>query len=115
MRAGCIIESMTTAMQTDWVPQDTLGARVVVIRHSLGLSRRQLSQMTGITENALQGIEEGRSPHRLPEKIQAIHDATGVSREWLMWGGPLNGEGPRPGGPDGGDEVRHQGLEPRTR
>lgn len=96
---------MTTAVKADWVPRDTLGARVVVIRHSLGLSRRQLSQLTGITENALQGLEEGRSPHRLPDKIQAIHEATGVSREWLMWGGPLSGEGPRQDGPGGGESA----------
>ena len=105
---------MTTAMESDWIPRDDLATRVVVLRTQMGLSRRQFAQLTGLTENQLQGIEDGRSPHKLPEKVQAIHDATGVSREWLMWGGPLNGEGPRPEGPGGGT-VRHQGLEPRTR
>ncbi|CPR79329.1 helix-turn-helix family protein [Mycobacteroides abscessus 5S-0422] len=83
---------MTTAEKAhekNWVPADTLAARVVVLRTALGLTRREFSQLTGITENALQGIEGGRSPHKLAEKIQAIHQATGASRDWLMWGGQL--------------------------
>lgn len=85
---------MTTAEKvhdTDWVPKDTLAARIVVLRNALGLSRREFSQLTGLTENALQGIEGGRSPHKLQQKIQAIQAATGVDRDWLMWGGPLRG------------------------
>ena len=101
-------------MNINWVPQDTLAARVVLLRHTLGLSRRQFSQLTGVTEAALQGIEEGRSPHKLPEKIQKIHQATGVSREWLMWGGPLNDENPHPGGPGGGGETADYGLKVRS-
>ncbi|WP_337954286.1 helix-turn-helix domain-containing protein [Mycobacteroides abscessus] len=87
---------MTTAEKVhgnDWVPTDTLAARVVVLRNALRMSRREFSQLTGLTENALQGIESGRSPHKLTEKIQAIHRATGASREWLMWGGRLATEG----------------------
>ncbi|WP_236738154.1 helix-turn-helix domain-containing protein, partial [Mycobacteroides abscessus] len=87
---------MTTAEKVhgnNWVPADTLAARVVVLRNALRMSRREFSQLTGLTENALQGIESGRSPHKLTEKIQAIHRATGASREWLMWGGQLATEG----------------------
>lgn len=83
---------MTTAEKLhgkNWVPADTLAARVVVLRNALGISRREFSRLTGLTENALQGIEDGRSPHKLTDKIQAIHEATGASREWLMWGGRL--------------------------
>ena len=104
---------MTTATKIEWVPQDTLGARTVLLRHSLGLSRRQFSQLTGVTEAALQGIEEGRSPHKLPDKVQKIHKATGVSREWLMWGGPLNDENPHPDGPGGGQSTDY-GLKVRS-
>ncbi len=57
------------------------------------MSRREFSRLTGLTENALQGIEDGRSPHKLTDKIQAMHEATGASREWLMWGGQLTSAG----------------------
>ena len=96
---------MTTATKSDWIPRDDLATRVVVLRTQMGMSRRQFAQLTGLSENQLQGIEDGRSPHRLPEKVQAIHKATGVSREWLMWGGPLSGEGPRQDGPGGGESA----------
>lgn len=105
MLGGAILSCMTTATKSDWIPRDDLATRVVVLRTQMGLSRRQFAQLTGLTENQLQGIEDGRSPHKLPEKIQAIHNATGVSREWLMWGGPLNGDGPHQGGPGGGGEC----------
>ena len=101
-------------MESDWIPRDDLATRVVVLRTQMGLSRRQFAQLTGLTENQLQGIEDGRSPHKLPEKVQAIHDATGVSREWLMWGGPLDGENPRPEGPGGGVDSTDLGLKVRS-
>lgn len=88
--------------ELSWVPSDTLAARVIVLRSQLGMSRRQFATHTGLTENQLQGIEEGRSPQKLPQKIQMICDATGVSRDWLMWGGPLKASDPRQESPVGG-------------
>lgn len=104
---------MTTATKNDWTPRDDLATRVVILRTQMGLNRRQFAHLTGLSENQLQGMEDGRSPHKLPEKIQAIHKATGVSREWLMWGGPLNGEGPRPDGPGEGGECPQSGSNRR--
>ena len=89
------------AHESSWVPSDTLAARVTVLRSQLGMSRRQFAAHTGLTENQLQGIEEGRSPQKLPQKIQMICKATGVDRDWLMWGGPLKTNDPRQESPDG--------------
>ena len=44
--------------------------------------------------------------------LVAIEHATGISADYLFTGhGPTDA----PTDPDGGEEVRHQGLEPRTR
>ncbi|WP_231385874.1 helix-turn-helix domain-containing protein [Rhodococcus aetherivorans] len=87
---------MTAAMrETNWTPADTLAHRFILVRTQLGMDRKSFAELTGLTENQLQSIEAGRSPRELDKKVQMVHDATGVSREWLMWGGPLEQKTPR--------------------
>lgn len=93
---------MTQAMDSNsWKPADTLAARVLLVRTELDMNRKQFAQFTGLTENQLQSIEGGRSPHQLAAKITRIVLATGVDRDWLMWGGPLGDGKPAPTGGDG--------------
>ena len=97
---------------------DSLANRLILVRSERRLSQRAAADECGLTFGEWQGMESGRGTRRLDLKIRQIAMALGVDRDWLMWGGPLNDETPPPNpneGPDGGDEVRHQGLEPRTR
>lgn len=71
------------------MPVDTLAHRFLLVRTQLGLDRKAFAALCGLTENQLQGIEHGRSPHQLAAKVQKVHEATGVDRTWLMFGGSL--------------------------
>jgi hypothetical protein len=93
------VTGMTTqaeAQATDpWRPQDTLGARLVLVRRQLGLSQRAAAETAGIGFGSWQSMEDDRSPRDLLQKVQRICVAFGVDRDWLLWGGPL-GEGAGP-------------------
>ena len=84
----CQTLGMTTAANGEaWRPADNLANRFVLVRTQLGMDRKKFAALTGLTENQLQSIESGRSPRDLPAKVNRVHLATGVDREWLMWGG----------------------------
>ena len=105
------LRRMTQHLSTELVPEWTLGDRLRKARELAGLQAVQLADDLGINRHSVANYETGRtSPRRLV--IEAWARRTGVSLHWLQ-----NGESPRPDGPDGGSEqeVRHQGLEPRTR
>lgn len=55
-------------------PQDTLGLRLVMIRHEHGLSQKAAALRCGITARVWQGMEEGRSTTDLLDKLQLIAD-----------------------------------------
>jgi transcriptional regulator with XRE-family HTH domain len=106
---------MTTAVERgNWRPSDTLAARFLLVRTALGKDRKAFAALTGLTENQLLSIESGRSPRDLPAKINRVHLATGVDRDWLMWGGPLHDGTPPDSGVDNGDESPLSGSNRRT-
>ncbi|GAA4391491.1 helix-turn-helix domain-containing protein [Tsukamurella soli] len=90
------------AHEEDWIPGDSLATRVTVVRATLGINRKELSERSGLSENVLQSIEDGRSVRDAHKKVSAIARATGVSREWLAFGGPLSEDGPTPEPPGRG-------------
>ena len=71
------------------------------------MDQQELADRVGMSRGGLAKIEQGKSEPRRTTLI-SIAFATGVDLGWLE-----TGETPA-GNPDGGDAVRHQGLEPRT-
>jgi len=100
---------MSTATVQGWVPADTLPTRLVLVRHHAGLSQREAAARCGLSYREWQGLEEGRS-RQLDQKVLMISRALGVSRDWLMWGGPLQPVEPPP--PPGLCAVRDSNPEP---
>lgn len=80
---------MSTAPTHGWIPEDTLAARLVLVRRHLGLTQRQAAETSGLTFGEWQSMEDGRQPRGLDVKVARISLALGVARDWLMWGGPL--------------------------
>jgi len=102
---------MTTLTVAGSVPEWTLGDRLRKARESAGMNQSTLAETTGISRRSISSYESSEAMPKRPQLI-AWALATGVPLEWLETGA----ESPRPVGPDGGShEVRHQGLEPRTR
>jgi transcriptional regulator with XRE-family HTH domain len=74
-----------------WRPTDTIGARLILMRRTLGLTQREAADRAGIPFGQWQGLEDDeRQPRGLDVKVQRIALAFNVDRDWLMWGGPLD-------------------------
>jgi transcriptional regulator with XRE-family HTH domain len=73
-----------------WVPEDTFGMRLRILRFDLDVSVDDICEQTGIRPPTWGKWERGESePRGLPRVVARIVEATGVDREWLLWGGPL--------------------------
>ena len=69
----------------------------------------EIAEYLGVSRNTVSTWINGRiTPSIQTQRLWAIR--TGVPFTWLQ-----TGQDPSVGGPDGGTDVRHQGLEPRTR
>lgn len=79
--------------QPHWVPTDTFGGRLILLRHQLGLTIEEAAERTGQKPATWSTWERGSMPRSMAAIVAAISLATGVSREWLMWGGPLSDPG----------------------
>lgn len=97
--------STLTHFPSGRVPEDTLAARLVLIRHELGIQRgkrvsqRDAAEETGVPYGTWQGMESGRATRELDQHVRKIAETYGYDPVWLMWGTRV---GPRPDGPDGG-------------
>lgn len=108
-----MIALMTTAQQTGMIPSWTLGDRLRKAREVAGISQAELARAIAVSRNTVSNAEGGRvAPRQIV--LNAWSLATGVPLAWIQHGEAAN-EQPRPDGPDGAVDVRHQGLEPRTR
>ena len=100
---------MTTSLHmAGIVPNWTLSDRVRKAREHSGLKQSELAERVGMARTSLARIEQGKTEPRRTTLI-AIAFATGVDLGWLQ-----NGETPTGDNPGGGEDVRHQGIEPRT-
>lgn len=102
---------MTTATDssTGWRPADTLENRLRLVRAEKKLSQRSAAEAVGITQREWQSMEEGRAARRVDVKVRRIAMALGVDRDWLMWGGQLNEEGPLDPISGGSEEASSKG------
>ncbi|MGP3702108.1 helix-turn-helix transcriptional regulator [Corynebacterium diphtheriae] len=90
------------------VPEIGIRHRIAIARDVAGMKQVDLASAIGVSRSTVASIEQGvREPRR--GEVIAISFATGVSLQWLETGKTPAGNDPR-----GGEEVRHQGLEPRT-
>jgi len=77
--------------QTTWVPRDTFAARLALLRRELGITAEEAAARCGLNRATWQTWEHGASPRNMSAVVAKIALATGVSRDWLMWGGALRG------------------------
>lgn len=66
--------------------EDYFGGRLLMLRMSLGLSPEQISPRCGLDKSSWRNWEGGMVPRNLPEVVQKIVAATGVNRDWMLWG-----------------------------
>jgi len=85
--------------ETPWVPDDTFGTRLRWLRSALGhrqglrkpMPVDQIAALCGFGPASWTNWENGTMPRGMHEIVAKIVEATGVDREWLMWGDRARG------------------------
>ncbi len=100
---------MSSDAITYQIPQWTLGDRLRRIRRDVRLSQHDFAARIGVGPKAYAAWEADKNrPGDVVAVAQRVQLAFGVPAHWTLG---IDGSEPGPGG----DVVRHQGLEPRTR
>lgn len=73
-------------MSTTWVPADTFGMRLVLVRRHLGLTVEEAASRCGIPHATWTTWENGSTPRNMAKIAEKIEAALGVDRGYLMWG-----------------------------
>lgn len=69
-----------------FIPGETFGSRLHLLRHEKRISSDKMAEICGVTGNAVLAWERGSSPKNMAEIVMKIVEATGVDRDWLLWG-----------------------------
>lgn len=107
----------SVSAEQGWVPDDTFGARLALVRQRFGWNVKEAALACGVPVQSWRGWErDNMRPRDLVSVCRQIADATGASYDWLLDGRlpGMRNTPAGPEGPDGGVGVRHRGLEPRT-
>lgn len=83
---------MTTA---SWIPADTFASRLIEVRRALGLTVEQAADRCGLKRPTWGSWESGALPRNMAAVVARIALATGVDRDWLMFGGERPAPDPR--------------------
>lgn len=75
-----------------WIPADTFGTRLFIIRRQKGLTVEAIAKLCGVAHPTWTTWENGAKPRDLVAAIEKISAAVGVDKQWLMWGGPLESD-----------------------
>lgn len=92
---------MTVQQTHAWVPSNTFGTRLLLVRRELGITVKDAAAKCGLHYATWSTWENGRKPADMAAVVEAISDGLGVDRAWLMWG--KTNETPQPDGPEGLD------------
>jgi len=79
--------------QEPWIPRNTFAARLLLVRHELGISQEEAAAKCGLDDGSWSNWENGTIPRKQVQIVQAISDGLGVDREWLAWDGGLLSSG----------------------
>ena len=77
------------ALVENWRPEDEFALRLRMMRARLGLSVEEISARCGVKMATWSSWERGTAPRGMNRIVERIAAATGVDRDWLMWGGSL--------------------------
>lgn len=90
MPYGRVMTPQTVTLpEAPWVPPeppDTLATRLVKLRGALKMSQHDAAVLCGLKPSTWATWENGARPQNLIDVVQAIVAATGVSRDWLLFG-----------------------------
>jgi transcriptional regulator with XRE-family HTH domain len=68
------------------VDRNSFAYRAWVLRADMGLTLKEMGELIGVPGQTWRNWEAGHSPRNMAAVVDQIHEATRVSRAWLMWG-----------------------------
>ena len=72
------------------IPEDTFGHRLMLVRADAGnLTIEQAAKQAGLLSQSWGNWERGRMPRDRVDVVDAVVEAFGTDRAWLLDGGPL--------------------------
>lgn len=80
---------MSTAEQSpqpSWIPRDTFGARLALVRQHMAWNVKEAALACGISAANWRKWEHGRNPQKLHEAASLIAERTGCDYRWLVMG-----------------------------
>lgn len=84
--------ALTELVETDeWVPRDTFGARLALVRQRNGWNVKEAADACGLNDQSWRNWEEPESkgPRDYAGVCAKIAEQAGCELRWLMAGGPL--------------------------
>jgi transcriptional regulator with XRE-family HTH domain len=69
-----------------WVPEDTFGSRLSLIRNRFGWNVKEAASICGISHQSWRNWEAGGVPRDLMTTVERIASITGCSPRWLLLG-----------------------------
>lgn len=84
--------AVAEALPEPWVPGDTFGARLALIRQRMGgWNVKRIAEFCGLDDQSWRNWERGdtNGPRDYEGTCKKIAVATGCDLRWLMSGGPL--------------------------
>lgn len=96
---------MALTDQEAWIPVETFGDRLRMLRKHLDLTTDEIGVRCTIPGPTWSSWENGAKPRRMDERVEQISEALGVDRAWLMWGVRTGSRCTLLPGPDGQMEL----------
>lgn len=78
-------------MTATWIPTTDFGARLRLVRYQLHLTVDEIARECDIASATWSTWENGSKPRDILTAVQKIVQATGVDRDWLLWGNAFTG------------------------
>lgn len=72
-----------------WVPEDTFGARIALVRQHRHWNMTQAAEACGVSPENWRNWEAGRQPRDLYDAVKKISAGAGCDPRWLLGGGTL--------------------------
>jgi transcriptional regulator with XRE-family HTH domain len=85
-------ETPATDSAADWVPADTFGARLALIRQHHGWNVKEAADACGLVDQSWSNWEAGTSPRDYQNVCDKIARGSRADLVWLMMGGALRTE-----------------------
>lgn len=82
-------EPVTTSTVEEWIPTDSFGARLALIRQAKGWNVKEAAEACGLNDQSWRNWEAGGGVQKMDRVALKIAEATGCNYVWLLAGGPI--------------------------